>query len=148
LRGCSVPWWKEIASFRSCTINDAVTVPVGRSVSAVSEVGSTSLTGVFDDVEMRNDLGDVRSPALSAESVSAILGIGSIDLTLTNRPARIVVSSDIGDIRLRVPPGGYQVRTFNDVGSSSVDQSLIDGGSDFVIDVRAGIGDIRIEVAR
>ncbi len=148
MRGCTVPWWKEIATFGACSANYRLTVPTGQNITASADLGSLSLSGTYGTLKLTTDVGDISSNGLSVRIMNATVGVGDMNAVFTTAPERLVARSDIGDITLTVPVGQYNILTSADVGSVKVDQALINGQNPRTIDVRSGIGDVTIRAAR
>ena len=93
---------------------------------------------------MTSAVGDVRLTG-SPGTADLRSSVGTVTALLTEPPDLLQVESSVGDIDVTLPPNyEYAVRTDADLPEVITDVRQ-DSGSPYVIDVRAGIGTIRID---
>jgi hypothetical protein len=148
MRGCDVPWWKDLATYGACSARYSVSMPTGRSLTASNDTGSLKFRGTFDALKLTSDVGDITATDLSVRTLDASVDVGDLNAILTTSPERIVLQIDVGSIDLTLPPGQYAIRATTDVGRVSVDQSLVNPQSARTVVVTGDLGDITIRAAR
>ena len=148
MRGCDVPWWKDLATYGACSARYSVSMPTGRSLTASNDTGSLKVRGTFDALKLTSDVGDITATDLSVRTLDASVDVGDLNAILTTSPERIVLQIDVGSIDLTLPPGQYAIRATTDVGRVSVDQSLVNPQSARTVVVTGDLGDITIRAAR
>jgi hypothetical protein len=148
VRGCDVPWWKDLATWGTCTARYSVTMPSGRSLTASNDTGSLTVTGTFDVMKLTSDVGDIAATDMSVRTLDASVDVGDLRAVLTTSPQQVVLRVDVGSIDLTLPPGQYAIRATTDVGNVSVDQSLVNQQSARTVVVTGNLGDVTIRAAR
>jgi len=83
---------------------------VGPQVTVVLQVedGDVELEGVGGDLDIEVGLGKVAGALLGGAEVEVRTEGGSIDLSFTAAPRRLVANAAAGDVALRVPGGTYR----------------------------------------
>ncbi|WP_127500515.1 hypothetical protein [Actinoplanes solisilvae] len=97
---------------------------------------------------MTTQAGAVEATAITGDRITVQTKAGATELDFAEPPAAVVTETELGAVRLRVPPGvAYAVSVGTDVGGSEikVDQ---DAASKHRIDVRTRVGAVKIEHLR
>ncbi|WP_122262065.1 DUF4097 family beta strand repeat-containing protein [Ornithinimicrobium cerasi] len=129
-----------------CAGDWSVVVPAGEEVAVTvdSSTGDVELDGVSGDVTVTSAVGDVRLTG-SPGTADLRSSVGTVTALLTEPPDLLQVESSVGDIDVTLPPDyAYAVRTDADLPEVITDVRQ-DSGSSYVVDVRSGIGTIRID---
>lgn len=148
VRGCDVPWWKDLATYGACSARYSVTMPSGRSLTASNDTGSLKIKGTFDVMKLTSNVGDIAATDLSVRTLDASVDVGDLNAVLTTSPERIVLRIDVGTIDLTLPPGQYAIHATTDVGNVTVDQSLVNLQSARTVVVTGNLGDVTIRAAQ
>lgn len=144
LRRCPIPWWQQVATYDSCTVNYRVAVPAGQDVTVRSGNGNTTLAGTFGTVKVSASNGTVAAENLSGDSIDLRSDNGDLRLALGSEAVRVVARSSNGDVRITVGTGQYAVTAKTSNGDVNVDPQLVNGQSPRVIDAFSDNGDVTV----
>jgi hypothetical protein len=140
----------------ACVVDYRITVPAETSVSVDADAGAVSVTGISATVRIEADAGAVRLTNVTGEigvtagagavsgtgltsSTTVESGGGSVNLAFAAPAMSVDVTTDAGDITLRLPPGSYAVQTMTFGGRRLVDVPT-DPSSIYHVTARAGTG--------
>jgi hypothetical protein len=94
--------------------------------------------------EVHTDTGDVHAKALRASELSVTTNVGDIALDLARPAALAEARSNVGDVRVAVPPGTYAVQADTDVGERAVRGLVQDDRTSHAITARSDVGDVTV----
>jgi hypothetical protein len=125
----------------------AVVGPVG-AVDVSSNHGSVTIDGARGDLRVRTGQGSIRAISSTAGTVVARSGQGSISLTFTAPPNRVDVQSGQGSIDVTVPDDGTEYVVDADAGLGRVEIGVpTDPDAERTIVARSGLGSIRVHTS-
>jgi hypothetical protein len=125
----------------------AVVGPVG-DVDVSSNHGSVTIDGARGDLRVRTGQGSIRAISSTAGTVVARSGQGSISLTFTAPPNRVDVQSGQGSIDVTVPDDGTEYVVDADAGLGRVEIGVpTDPDAERTIVARSGLGSIRVHTS-
>ena len=128
-----------------CSVDYVVTVPADTDVTVENGSGDITLTGSLGGVTLKAGSGDIESSNLRAETVSAEVGSGDIDLQLATAASPVALKTGSGDVAVRVPPDARYALTM-DSGSGNQDVNVVtDPRSSSTLRIDTGSGDIDVD---
>jgi hypothetical protein len=150
----------------NCAVNYVLTVPASArlvvhggdgsisvtdltgGVSLSTGNGSISIDGVGGDVAAHSGNGSIHGTDVTARSLQASSGNGSVVVAWTTAPTTVIATSGNGSVHLTVPRGSgpYQVQADTGNGSRHVDVPL-DSSSTSTISAHTGNGSLTIDTA-
>ncbi|MFE9534099.1 DUF4097 domain-containing protein [Streptomyces sp. NPDC006691] len=148
---------------QNCQVDLDLAVPAGVGLTVHSGSGETTvrdLTGPVDlhggsggiklyglkgPVKASVGSGELRAVQLASPNASLEAGSGTIEADFATAPQYLKARTGSGSVDLTVPQGArYRVTGQSGSGSRSVQDDLIDKGSDRVIDANTGSGSVNI----
>jgi len=96
-------------------------------------------------VQVRTDVGNVTSTALTSSDVRVKTDVGDVDVALTGAPDRFEALTDVGDVELRLPDAAYAVDTDTDVGEIDVNGVVQDDRAPRSVTAKTDVGDVTIQ---
>lgn len=128
-----------------CRINYRVEVPPGLTVEVDTDNGDIDVSGVSGTTDLQTANGEIRGTGLRAAVVRAGSDTGDIDLQFDTPPTELSVSSDIGDVSVRIPDdgGAYRLDATTDIGDRQLEVRT-DPASNRSIKLSSGIGDLQL----
>lgn len=92
-----------------CRSDLVVDAPPDVDVVVRTSAGDVDLRGLTGRADVATGSGDIRTERTEPITMHARTSAGDVDLDLFGQPARTVVHSDAGDVRVTVPYGPYHV---------------------------------------
>ena len=127
-----------------CNIELRVHLPAAARAEITSQVGAVQVTGLTGDVSVTTQAGAVEGRALGGDEVSVSTQAGAATLEFARAPSTVRASTEAGAVEVRVPGDtSYAVDVRTMVGRSDV-AVRHDPGSTHRIEVRTGVGAVRI----
>lgn len=114
-------------------------------VNVTTEAGNISLDGVAGPVDARTSNGQITGRGLRGTEARVETSNGSVDLEPAV-PQNVTATTSNGDVTLRVPAAGYQVRTDTSLGRTDV-RIANDPAGRYRLDLSTSNGDITVEPA-
>ena len=132
-----------------CGIRYVVAVPPGITVRASSGDGDVSAERLAGrrPLSMSSGSGDVATTGVSARSLSVDAGTGDVVLDLAEVSSRLRVDAGSGDVIATLPDVTYAFRAQAPSGGVFNDGVRIDPRSPRRLDIDAGSGEVRLDVA-
>jgi len=128
----------------ACRVAFDVAVPRAVNVIVHSAVGQIRLAGLTGTVTAYTGTGQIQATGLSVRSAELGTGTGLISAGFTVPPRRIVASTGVGSVTIRVPATGrYQVAASAQLGPVTVTVPRLPRAG-HVIQARTGTGTITI----
>ncbi len=122
---------------------------VSGDVEAVTEDGAIDLDRVGGVVFVETGNGDITGKDLGGAIVDARTDDGTIEISTTTAPERLVAHTEGGDVNLMVPAGSYRVEAKAPNGDLVLGEAIqSDATATSVISARTNNGNIRIEGER
>ena len=120
---------------------------VGPQVTVLLQVddGDVELEGVGGDLDIEVGLGKVAGARLSGAEVEVRTEGGSIDLSFTAAPRRLVANAAAGDVALRVPGGTY--RCDLELAAASASGLRCDDAAPRTIAASTAVGRLRVRAS-
>ena len=129
-----------------CGVEVTIAVPKGLPLVVATgsgDVDARDLTGGV--LTIGTDSGDVRTSGLDVDELTVETVEGDVDATLARDPFAVKATTDVGDVRLRLPgEEAFAVRIKTDSGDVRRDLDAADDPSRFVR-VTTGSGDVVVE---
>ena len=105
----------------ACSVDYTITLPPGVSITAITDSGSVTATGVDGSLNLTTLSGDIAVTGARSAAVTASSDSGNVRLCFAVPPGSVQATTAAGDVRIEVPPGGtYAVHTTADSGDTSV----------------------------
>ena len=128
-----------------CSVDYVVTVPSDTHVTVDNGSGDITLTGSLGGLTLKAGSGDIESSNLRAETVSAEVGSGDIDLELASAASPVALKTGSGDVAVRIPPDSRYALT-TDSASGAQDVNVVpDPRSSSTLRIETGSGDIDVD---
>lgn len=127
-----------------CEVRYRIRVPRQTAAQLTTDAGQIVVRGLAGRLAVTTNAGEVRGESLAAREASVTTRAGVVNLGFAEPPAQVQVSTEAGEIEVRLPAGqAYAVRATTDLGDAevTVDQNP---GSPHRIDARTRIGAVRI----
>ncbi len=96
-------------SIMPCGADIELTVPLGIPVDVRTGEGDVRVVGLDSDLSVEVGDGDVVGEGLLGDTVRVQAGWGDARLGFLTRPTEVNVGVGVGDVRLSVPEGGYDL---------------------------------------
>jgi hypothetical protein len=105
----------------TCRISYDLAVPRGLGVIVHYSVGQIRLTGLGGTVSVYTGTGQIQASGLSVRQAQLTTGTGAISAAFTVPPQRVVASTGVGSVTIRVPATvAYRVAASADIGTVTV----------------------------
>lgn len=129
----------------TCSTDWHLVVPKGTRLSIENGVGEVDVAGVSGDVTARSGVGDMQLEQVSSETIEVEVGVGSARVDASEAPRDVRVRAGVGEVRVAVPTQEtYRVR-YSGAPGQLTNRVGDDPRSERLIDVEAGVGDVRVE---
>lgn len=92
-----------------CAVDLVVTVPADVAVEVRVGEGDVRVRGLAGDLDVEVGDGDVVARDLRAARVRVQAGWGGAELSFAERPEDVAVSLGVGDVRVELPAGSYDL---------------------------------------
>lgn len=123
---------------------DVLVPPSVREVVVEADTADVELRGLTGIVRVATGSGAITGRRIDPVVLEAAAEGGSVDLDVVGDPARILASSDGGDVRVTVPFGTYRVDV-DSSGTDKVEGLLRDDLAPQRIEARSDGGDVRVQ---
>jgi hypothetical protein len=105
----------------TCGVGYAVAVPRGVTVRVFDREGAITLVGLSGPVTAQTLAGAITATGLASPTASLTTHTGSVTAAFTAAPASVTATTNVGSVRLRLPPSEtYKVTVTTYVGSSAI----------------------------
>jgi hypothetical protein len=130
----------------NCKVDFEVTAPPSVALRVTARTGDVRVQGASGDVQVSSGTGDVTVSDTRSQNVRATTSAGDVRLSFLQAPRSVSVRTSVGDVRVQVPTdqNTYLIKTDTGAGDTHVDDRLLNGRSDRVIDVHTGAGDVNV----
>lgn len=133
----------DVALTLAASNGDVTASGFDTALTIQTENGAIAVEDVSGDLTLHSSSGDQHATGLTAEQVQAQASNGTINLTFSDPPSNLAVSTENGAVTLHLPDAAYAVTISTDNGS--VENALTeDADSPHAIDVTTENGDIAL----
>jgi DUF4097 and DUF4098 domain-containing protein YvlB len=133
------------SALNRCKADLHLAIPFDADVTVVNDTGDVDVERLAGHLDLNTDTGDVTGTDLNPAGVRARTGEGNVDLGFTTQPVSVDASSDAGDVRVAVPPGGeYRVDATTKAGDVAVKGVLRNDRAVRSISASAATGNVTV----
>jgi hypothetical protein len=127
-----------------CEVEFRVQLPAATRADITSQAGAVQVTGTTGDLAVTTQAGAIEGRALGGDQVSFSTQAGAVTMEFARAPSMARASTEVGAVEVRVPSGpSYAVDVQSTVSHSDISVQR-DPASTHKIQVRAGVGAVKI----